>query len=527
MVFFYKNKKDNTIFTSFLRLLNVKHSTFSNQYYNEHPNKSSLLGLSQLLFNYNIDNKAFKIEVDKKEILFSISCPFIACIKNGFIIISKITPEKICYLLENKKTTSSFNEFLKIWTGIILIAEPNEQSEEPNYKENKKLERFLSVQKKLLYFSIFTLFSLLYISNQLYQQVGISILLFLNIIGINIAHLLLTKQMDIQNQFADKICTFFKQNSCDDILKSKGAKFIGLINWSEIGLGYFGSNTIVLLLLPHLISYSALINLFVLPYSLWSIWYQKVIVKQWCPLCLIVQAIVWIICGINILFHYTQVPELTIYNILTIGFIYLLPVLLITYLIPIIINGKKVEEISYEMNCLKTNREMFLYLLKKQPYYQIDKSTSHVLFGNPKSKIRLTILTDPHCEPCSRLHNRITNLLNTPNNKLEIQYIFHSFNKSMESSSRFLINTYFTNDLKTTWNIYDEWFKKGKLQKEDYFKKYSYKINDDKEFQSHKEWAEKQRFRATPTVLVNGYKLPNNYKIEDLGFLSDLDIDTK
>jgi len=36
------------------------------------------------------------------------------------------------------------------------------------------------------------------------------------------------------------------------------------------------------------------------------------------------------------------------------------------------------------------------------------------------------------------------------------------------------------------------------------------------EFQKHEAWKEKTKLRATPTILVNGYKLPDNYKIEDL-----------
>jgi len=38
----------------------------------------------------------------------------------------------------------------------------------------------------------------------------------------------------------------------------------------------------------------------------------------------------------------------------------------------------------------------------------------------------------------------------------------------------------------------------------------------EKEFQKHEAWKATTKLTATPTILVNGYKLPGNYKIEDL-----------
>ena len=47
------------------------------------------------------------------------------------------------------------------------------------------------------------------------------------------------------------------------------------------------------------------------------------------------------------------------------------------------------------------------------------------------------------------------------------------------------------------------------------------------EFLKHDNWVKKSGLRATPTIFVEGYKLPDNYKIEDLRFFSDLDVNPK
>ena len=47
--------------------------------------------------------------------------------------------------------------------------------------------------------------------------------------------------------------------------------------------------------------------------------------------------------------------------------------------------------------------------------------------------------------------------------------------------------------------------------------------NDDveKELSKHKEWRNKTNLVATPTILVNGFELPNEYEIEDLAMIVD------
>ena len=47
------------------------------------------------------------------------------------------------------------------------------------------------------------------------------------------------------------------------------------------------------------------------------------------------------------------------------------------------------------------------------------------------------------------------------------------------------------------------------------------------EFKKHESWKEQTRLRATPTIIINDYKLPDNYKIEDLRYFTEFDFDFK
>ena len=64
--------KPTNTFVSFLTLLGVKHTkSFSDKYFNEHPHKFNLYGLSKMLSDYKIRNAATQIE-EKENDLFNI-----------------------------------------------------------------------------------------------------------------------------------------------------------------------------------------------------------------------------------------------------------------------------------------------------------------------------------------------------------------------------------------------------------------------------------------------------------------------
>ena len=264
-----------------------------------------------------------------------------------------------------------------------------------------------------------------------------------------------------------------------------------------------------------------------MPYTLWSLYYQKFKAKQWCPLCLIVQAIIWIIFCVSIGFNTICILSLNILDIFIIGGIYLSLILAINLLVENLSKSLNIEQVKQEINSIKSTNEVFVALLKKQPYYEVSKETSQILYGNTDAKNLITVLTNPHCNPCATMHKRIIKLL-TSNHNFCIQYIFSAFDESFECSNRFLISAYINK--RNEWeNIVDAWFEYGKYDKENFFKSYDISITQEilDEGELHDKWKLKNNLMSTPTILINGYKLPNNYMIEDLRYFTDLVVDTK
>ena len=63
------------------------------KFFNEHPHKYNLFGLSKMLSDYGIENAGTRIE-DKENDIFNIECPFIAHVGGDFVVVYKtLTPK--------------------------------------------------------------------------------------------------------------------------------------------------------------------------------------------------------------------------------------------------------------------------------------------------------------------------------------------------------------------------------------------------------------------------------------------------
>jgi len=517
-------------FVTILDLLNVKHTkSFSDQYFNEHPHKNNLFGLSKMLSDYGIENAATRIK-DKDNNIAEIETPFIAQFGGDFVVVDKVENINVHFYMKGSQHILSVEEFIKAWSGIVLLAESSDKAIEPDYKEHRKAE-LLNSLKKISFFSAIGLISFLaYICQSFYTNIGISLIILISLAGIYISVLLLLKQMHVQSQYADKICSLFKQKDCNNVLESKAAKLFGILGLSEIGFGYFSANILLILFSPALITSIVLINILTLPFTFWSVWYQWSKAKQWCVLCLIVLILLWSIFIVNCLFGYIRLPELSyfeLFNLIVTGCCFFVSILGINLLVPKLNTEKNTQSLLQSMNSLKADESVFKALLKKQPFYETSDCNSVIRFGNPNSKLQITVFSNPYCNPCAMMHKQIDEFLHKVNNNISIQYILSSFEEKLNSTNKYLIAACLNNNTDFATQLFNDWFEEGKMLKDEYFKPFSLDIENPEievEFQKYEAWKAKNQLRGTPTVIVNGYQLPECYKIEDLRYFTDLEL---
>lgn len=76
----------DNLFIQILEILSIKHTEdFTIRYYERHPHKNNLFGLSEMLRYYNIENVAAEIQ-KTQENLSSLVVPFVAYVDHEFCI---------------------------------------------------------------------------------------------------------------------------------------------------------------------------------------------------------------------------------------------------------------------------------------------------------------------------------------------------------------------------------------------------------------------------------------------------------
>lgn len=285
-----------TIFSRFLTQLGVPHTqSWSDKNFRNMTFKS-LYGLSHLLQEYGIKNRGVQF-VDKSEIT-KLTPPFLAQLKNGiFVIVTGIDLDKkqITYDSVGKIQDIPIQDFLDSWNGFALLAFPNASSSEPEYSAHHLAEIISYSSKYVLYLAGLLLFAYFFVTRDLYSHVYTILLTLFNLIGFYFSFLLVQKSLNIHTAASDRVCGVLEQGGCDSIVQLKVSKLFGVFSWSEVGFGYFGISLLSLLVFPHLLPYLAVCNICCLPYTVWSIWYQKFKAKHWCTLCVGVQTTLWLL----------------------------------------------------------------------------------------------------------------------------------------------------------------------------------------------------------------------------------------
>lgn len=518
--------KKNNILLFILDFLDVKYTkTYARKYYEEHPHKNDLLGVSNMLCHYGIKSEGLKLE---KEIasLQELEAPFIAHVDGTFAVVIEIKQDKITYFVDGQKNEETYNRFLKKWSGVVLLFEKQNMSIEPDYERHKKKEMILSFIKLGFFFSLFYVF-LFFCVNTCKGGVELLSTIPLNLLGIYVSYLLVLKQLDVKDKLADKICVAFSsKNGCNAALESSASKWFGILSLSEIGLGYFVTNILIILYFPNLYAYLALVNLMALPFSLWCVGYQAVILKQWCPLCMFVQIFLWGIFVSNLFLGLISFDIGFLRGLFVLS-LYVIFICSVHIIATCYENICVMIDLKYKLNLIKSNKEIFRSLIDHKRKYDIDRSFG-LFIGNRESKNVVTIVTNPHCSPCADLHTKIDEYVQNGFNNMAFQLILFSFNEDLEKSSKLFLHNYLTLPESDFMEFLREWYRYGRNNRVHFYSRYLFDENEEMlnlELDKHKVWTRSNGIYMTPFLLFNGYIFPEEYSIGDLSLFENVQLD--
>ncbi len=525
----------------FIKLLkvDVSNSTIEDTVKN-HPDYPSLLSISDSLNKWKVHNACFKVDKSK---IWEIPLPFITHIKKeqgSFVVITKVEENAITYQTSNKRKdsiTQPIIDFLKEWDGIVLIAEPTNESGEMGYKKSKQKEFF-----NLLKFPTYVIIGLIFSSiSIIINSFSISFLLLciIKFIGLIVTSLLLWYEVDKANPFLKQICTGSGKVNCNAILNSNQSKLLGIFSWSEIGFYYFAGGWLMLIFsswFTHtetIIKLAVLLNIFAVPYTIFSIYYQWRVIKQWCKLCVTVQFLLLSELIVSILTKQLHFGIFQLYkyinlsNILLIFTGFIFPIVIWNILKSPLLKNEEAKNVKKHLMRLKYNTTVFETLLKKQKVINSTTEGLGILLGNPYAKNTIIKVCNPYCSPCAKAHNKIESLINS-NPNIKIQVLFTATNKEGDIKTppvKHLLAIASENDSLKTAKAMDDWynapikdyttFSKMYPISEDLLEKQNIKIEE------MSNWCNNTKIVFTPTYFINGYQLPELYNIDDVGYFME------
>lgn len=522
----FENKTHNAVatLTALIKELQIPVSKYTvSTQLQDHPDYPSLLAFSDCLSDWSIPHEAYRI--DKKEYnAADLSFPLIAHMKQDggqFILIHEIKNGQVTYTNEeNKKAVLPEETFLKGWDGVILYAQKGEQSGEADYKNANIKGLFNEARLPFLVLVLLTfIVSAIGFSGSIsWAYIAV---LALKIAGITVSALLLMHSVDANNPFIENLCSLGKKNNCNAILKSDAAKVTSWLSWSEVGMFYFAGSFIAMLAYPATIPLLAILNLACLPYSFYSIGYQ-IKIKNWCILCCSVQALFWLeAAGFAIAGAYS-------FNIPTAAYIalalcFLLPIAIWSFIKPFMLQSGQTGPLKQQLKKFKYNSELFQQLLTAQPKYSVPDDLMPVVMGNPDAETVITMVSNPFCGPCATAHKTIEDWLENRDD-IKVKVVFTTANHDNDERTkvaRHVTALSLLDDKKIAEKALNDWYAQSNKKYEDWASKFPVSFNGEMNTVTEKQkaWCDMAEISFTPTILVNGYKLVDPYRLEDIKYL--------
>ncbi len=520
----FENVHATVLNLAFSLNLKLTHSTLSN--IKSHPDYPSLSSISDFLNELNIESLAIKASIAQ---LKEIPYPAISHLhkSNGrFVVLQKLENELLQYIdPEIGIVKESIQDFEKKWTGVVLLVQANEKSGEEDYSQKMRQEAF----QKASLLTIYVLMAMLLMLPFPFSSWQVALIYILKIIGGTLCYFLLQKQFGGSNATVDAFCKMGKSD-CDSVINSPASRVFGVVHLSEIGAWYFFGG-IISVVIGASSNYSVesvffILSAFTLPLSLFAIYYQGWVIKKWCPLCLAVMAIVWLEFAGHLIIN---IPFFMAWQSLAISIVgFSLPLIFWLGVRQRFLVSFKVPQMERGLNRFLKSERIFQKLLEDQPQIETKYFSNEFQVGANDAPITLTVVSNPVCGSCVHAHAVVEDLLERFEGKLKVisrfsinpadtkfesyEMLSHLVALQLSDSNEKLIKALSSWYLKNGKSNVKKWKEENPI---------STKPNQDvvnSVIMEHAKWCAMSGITTTPTILINGKKLPEEFSVADLKY---------
>lgn len=486
-----------------------------------HPYYPSLLAFSDALTFFKIPNLGARVS---KEEIEKLPESFVALLQEAhkepfFSFVQKEDP-LYTFSLEKGTKKVSVEELQNLWQHVILLVE--------------KPSDFSAVENNGLFMKrlFFIGFSCAVLGLVYYFSTSILSLVFglISIIGIFLSIEALKTELGIESKVSQSFCNVIPNADCGQVINSNKSTWLKNFKISDLSIWFFSSQLFLLLLFSvngnvQNFFFYMLVGLGLsIPMTFYSAYFQYMIEKKWCPICLSIIALLYLQFAI-LFFNYPKVIfEAQSILLFVFGFSAIAAV--VYFIKPLLLQLKDLREKNIKNLRFKRNYSFFKNNLvqNEQQFFE----NRIIVLGNPDAKLKISVVTSPFCGYCKEAHEILHRILERYQDSVAIDIRFNFEVSSAENSNQFyyrLVELYQdAGDLKFSEALKFHFETKNT---DVWLSKYGNAIRDTKHTRevllSVTNENKSKDLNFTPNIFINQFKFPNQYENKDLEyFVADL-----
>ena len=169
----------------------------------------------------------------------------------------------------------------------------------------------------------------------------------------------------------------------------------------------------------------------------------------------------------------------------------------------------------------KSNPGIFKFLLQENGYTGIPENPGSLVFGNPDAAVKVTAFLSLSCNPCATAFKEIKALLDSTNQVRVNIVLSISPDERSQKLAGYIYNLYNTERKEKALEYMLGWYSGSSERKSVILKSLQGEFSGiEKIAESSSELFEKVKIPGTPTVYVNGYRFPRQYKVNDIEYFT-------
>ncbi len=478
-----------------------------------HPSYPSFEAITDTLDYFHIDNIAVAVPLDA---LDQLPESFITLVTtdNGSEIVAASRKNGNIRLkfTTHKKTNYTFDEFKDIWISNVIAVEYASKS---NTVYANSLLEYLSIGVFLIASSILS-----YFYSATIYQFGF---LLISIVGTVVTALIVRERLGGQSKVIQRFCSTIR-STCDQVVKSEEGMLWNKLSLADSSFIFFTSLTAFQLLFgfENVLVIPAILSI---PFVVYAVYLQTVVLKKWCALCAIVSMLCVSLVVIASIVSVIDFQVLSVIRFLVVGS---LVALLYSYSKFLLEDRNYFKKQFVALNHFKRDRQIFDHLLVlSDKVLDVAVMPDDIVLGNSNASFSIICVTNPMCGYCKKAFEAYAKVLRSMKDRIQIIVRMNIEATAMDTAATQiglrLMEIYQQEGADAFIAAYSEWFENRVFDTwAEKYGKGTLKSHQLTILDKQAAWLEENNLHATPTTIINQKVYPEKYTYNEFFYFINM-----